>query len=103
VRRQIRDLESRLCGKDEALLSSLHRSSERDQELHRHHVLLRTAEEATTIKACELEELQAVKDQEIENMQEELEELEVEVHERGVTLANRDNKIDNLLAQIHKL
>jgi hypothetical protein len=44
-----------------------------------------------------------VKDQEIENMQEELEELEVEVHERGVTLANRDNKINNLLAQIHKL
>jgi hypothetical protein len=32
---QVRDLESRLHDKEEALLSSLHRLSERDQELHR--------------------------------------------------------------------
>jgi hypothetical protein len=30
VRQQVRDLESRLHNKEEALLSSLHRSSERD-------------------------------------------------------------------------
>jgi DNA-binding protein H-NS len=59
--------------------------------------------EATTVKTHELEELQATKDQEIKNMQEELEELEEEVQERGVTVANHDNMINNLLANIHEL
>jgi hypothetical protein len=36
-------------------------------------------------------------------MQEELEELEEEVQNRGVVLTNRDNIIDNLQAEIHKL
>jgi hypothetical protein len=36
-------------------------------------------------------------------MQEELEELEEEVQDRGVVLANRDNIIDNLHAEIHEL
>jgi hypothetical protein len=53
---------------DETLMSSLCRSSEHDQELLRHCVLLRTAEEATTVKDHELDELQAVKDQEIKSM-----------------------------------
>jgi hypothetical protein len=56
VRQQIRDLESRLRDKEEALLSSLHRSSERDQELLRHCVLLRTAEETAKVKVREFEE-----------------------------------------------
>jgi hypothetical protein len=56
VRQQIRDLESRLRDKEEALLSSLHRSSERDQELLRHRVLLRMAEETAKVKVRELEE-----------------------------------------------
>jgi hypothetical protein len=36
-------------------------------------------------------------------MQEELEELEEEVQDRGVVLANRANIIDNLQAKIHEL
>jgi CHASE3 domain sensor protein len=36
-------------------------------------------------------------------MQEELEELEEEVQDRGVLLTNRDNIIDNLQAEIHEL
>jgi hypothetical protein len=36
-------------------------------------------------------------------MQEELEELEEEVQNHGVALTNRDNIIDNLQAEIHKL
>jgi hypothetical protein len=36
-------------------------------------------------------------------MQEELEELEEEVHDHGLSLANRENIIDNLHAEIHKL
>jgi hypothetical protein len=68
VRQQIRDLKSNLCYMDETLMSSLCRSSEHDQELLRHCVLLRTAEEATTVKDHELDELQAVKDQEIKSM-----------------------------------
>jgi prefoldin subunit 5 len=36
-------------------------------------------------------------------MQEELEELEEEVQDHGVALANRDNIIDNLQAEIHEL
>jgi prefoldin subunit 5 len=36
-------------------------------------------------------------------MQEELEELEEEVQDRGVALANRDNIIDKLQAEIHEL
>jgi hypothetical protein len=103
VRQQVRDLESHIRDKDEALLISLRRSSERDQELLRHCVLLRTAEEAAKVKSREFEEFQTVKDLEIQNMQEELEELEEEVQDRGVTLANRDNMIDNLQAELHEL
>jgi hypothetical protein len=36
-------------------------------------------------------------------MQEELEELEEKVQDRGVALANRDNIIDNLHTEIHEL
>jgi hypothetical protein len=97
---QVIDLESRRCDKEDALLSNLRRSSERGQELLRHCVLLRTAEEATKVKACEFEEFQTVKDLEIQNMQEELEE---EVHDRGVALANGDNIINNIQAEIHEL
>jgi peptidoglycan hydrolase CwlO-like protein len=61
------------------------------------------ADEATTVKARKLEELRAVKDQEIENVQEQLEELEEEVQECGVMLTNWDNMINNLLAEIHEL
>jgi hypothetical protein len=43
-------------------LSSLRCSSERDQELLSHLVLLRTTEEDATVKARELEELHGVKD-----------------------------------------
>ncbi len=56
VRQQVRDLESCLRDKEEAFLSSLRRSSERDQELLRHHVLLRMTEESAKVKACEFEE-----------------------------------------------
>jgi hypothetical protein len=56
VRQQVRDLESRLHDKEEALLSSLRRSSEHDQELLRHRVLLRSAEEFSKVKAREFEE-----------------------------------------------
>jgi hypothetical protein len=55
------------------------------------------------VKAREFEEFQTVKDLEIQGMQEQLEELEEEVHDRGVALANGDNIIDNLQAQIHEL
>jgi transcriptional regulator with XRE-family HTH domain len=103
VRQQVRDLESHLREKEEALLSNLCRSFERDQELLRHHVLLQTTEESTKVKAREFEEYQTVKDLEIQGMQEELEELEEEVQDRGVALTNRDNIIDNLQAEIHKL
>jgi hypothetical protein len=56
VRQQVRDLESRLHDKVEALLSSLCCLSKRDQELLRHRVLLRMAEEPTKVKAREFEE-----------------------------------------------
>jgi hypothetical protein len=56
VRQQVRDLKSRLRDKEEALLSSLRRSSEHDQELLRHRVLLRSAEEFSKVKAREFEE-----------------------------------------------
>jgi hypothetical protein len=72
VHQQVRDLESRLHDKDQELLTSYHRSYEHNQELLRHHVLSQTAEEAATIMARELEEFQAVKPQEIENLQGEL-------------------------------
>jgi cell division protein FtsL len=49
IHQQVRDLESLLRDKEEALLSSLRRSSERDQELLRHHVLLRMAEESAKV------------------------------------------------------
>jgi chromosome segregation ATPase len=103
VRQHVRDLESHLHDKEEALLSSLRRSSEHDQELLRHRVLLQMAEESTKVKACEFEEFQTAKDLEIQGMQEELEELEEEVQDRGVALTNRDNIIDNLQAEIHEL
>jgi hypothetical protein len=94
-------LESRLRDKEDALLSSLHRSTERNQELLRHRVLLRTTEESAKVKVRESEE--TMKDLEIQGMQKELEELEEEVQDRGVALANRDNIIDNLQAEIHEL
>jgi hypothetical protein len=100
VLQQVRDLENRLRDKEEALLSSLRRSSKRDQELLRHRVLLHMAEESAKVKAREFEELQTVKDLEIQGMQEKLEE---EVQDHGVALANRDNIIDNLQAEIHEL
>jgi hypothetical protein len=81
-------LESHLHVKEEALLSSLRRSSKRDQELLQHRVFLRTAEEATKVKAREFEEFQTMKDLEIQSMQEELVELEEEVQDRGVVPAN---------------
>jgi hypothetical protein len=56
VCQQVRDLESHLHDKEEALLSSLRRSSERDQELLWHCVLLRMVEEAAKVKAREFEE-----------------------------------------------
>jgi hypothetical protein len=68
VRQQVRDLESHLRDKEEALLSSLYRSSELDQELLRHRVLLRTAEESAKVKAHEFEEYQTAKDMEIQGM-----------------------------------
>jgi hypothetical protein len=99
---RVKDLESHLRDKDEALLNSYRLSSKCDNELLRHRVLLWTAEEAVMVNASELEEFQAVKDQEIENLQKQLEECgEVQVCE--FKLMNRDNEIDNLLAQIHEL
>jgi hypothetical protein len=68
VRQQVRDLESRLRDKEDALLSSLRRSSERDQELLRHCVILQTAEESAKVKAREFEEFQTTKDLEIQGM-----------------------------------
>jgi Mg2+ and Co2+ transporter CorA len=83
-------------------LSSLRRSPKRGYELLQHHVLLWMAE-ATKVKAHEFEEFQTVKDLEIQSMQEELEELEEDVQDHGVALANRDNIINNLQAEIHEL
>jgi hypothetical protein len=80
-------------------LSSLHHASERDQELLRHRVL-QMSEEATKVKAYEFEKFQTAKDMEIHSMQEELEE---EVQDHRVPLANRDNIIDNLQSEIHEL
>jgi hypothetical protein len=65
VRQQVRDLESRLCDKEEALLSSLRHSSERDQELLWHRVLLWMAEDVAKVNTREFEEFQTVKDLEI--------------------------------------
>jgi hypothetical protein len=65
VRQQVRDLESHRHDKDEALLSSLCRSSECNKELLQHCVLLRTVEEATKVNAYEFEDLQTMKDLEI--------------------------------------
>jgi chromosome segregation ATPase len=77
------------------------RSIEHDQELLRHRGLLREAEEATIAMARELEDFQAAKAQEIENLKEELHEHEEELQEHEIELANQDNEIDNLQAQIH--
>jgi uncharacterized membrane-anchored protein YhcB (DUF1043 family) len=71
--------------------------------LLRHCVLLRLVELAAKVKTHEFEEFQTVKDMKIQNMQEELEEHEEEVHDHGVALTNRDNIIDNLQAEIHEL
>jgi small-conductance mechanosensitive channel len=68
VRQQVRDLESHLRDKEVALLSSLCCSSEHNQELFRHRVLFRTAEESAKVKACEFEEYLTVKDLEIQGM-----------------------------------
>jgi hypothetical protein len=84
-------------------LSSLRRSSKRDQELLRHRVLLRMAKESANVKAHEFEEYQTAKDLEIQGIQEELEELEEEVQDSGVAFTNRDNIIVNLQAEIHEL
>jgi hypothetical protein len=65
VRQQVSDLESHLCDKEEALLSSLCRSSKRDQELLWHRVLSQTTEESAKVKAYEFEEYQTAKDLEI--------------------------------------
>jgi hypothetical protein len=61
------------------------------------------AEESAKVKTREFEEFQTVNDLEIQGMQEEMEELEEEVQDRGVALANRDNIISNLQAKIHEL
>jgi hypothetical protein len=103
MRQQVRDLESHLHDKEEALLSSLYRAFERYQELLWHRVLLRMAEESTKLKAREFEEFLTAKDLEIQGMQKELEELEEEVQDRVVALTNRDNIINNLQADIHEL
>jgi hypothetical protein len=61
------------------------------------------AEESAKVKAREFKEFQTAKDLEIQGMQEELEELKEEVQDRGVAVANRENIIDNLQAEIHEL
>jgi hypothetical protein len=68
VHQQVRNLERHLHDKKEALLSSLHRSFERDQELLWHRVLLRTVEDSAKIKAHEFEEFQTAKDLEIQGI-----------------------------------
>jgi hypothetical protein len=64
---QLRALESHLHNKDQEQLTIYCRSTESDQELHQHCRLLREAKEATIAKACELEDFQAAKAQEITN------------------------------------
>jgi chromosome segregation ATPase len=64
---------------------------------------LHEGEEASLAKAQELENLQATKSQEIEDLQEELHEHDEELQEHEIDLGNKDNKIANLLAQIHQL
>jgi hypothetical protein len=81
-------LESPLCDKEEALLSSLRHLSKREHELLRHCVLLWTTEESAKVKAREFEELKTAKDLEIQGMQEEMEELEEDVQDHGVALTN---------------
>jgi hypothetical protein len=61
------------------------------------------AEESAKVKTREFEEFQTANDLEIQGMQEEMEELEEEVQDHGVALANRDNIISNLQAKIHEL
>jgi hypothetical protein len=56
---------------DWELLTNYCRSTEHNKELLRHRILLRTLEEATAVRARELEEFHSVKDQEITNLQEE--------------------------------
>jgi hypothetical protein len=61
---------------------------------------LRTAKESAKVKAREFEEYQTANDLEIQHMLEELEDLEEEVQDHGVALANKDNIIDNLQPKI---
>jgi uncharacterized protein (DUF3084 family) len=61
------------------------------------------AENSAKVKTREFEEYQTMKDLEIQGMQEELEELEEEVQDRGVAITNKDNIIDNLQTEIHEL
>jgi hypothetical protein len=56
MHQQVRDLESHLHDKEEALLSSLCRSSEHDQEFLQYCVLLWMTEESAKVKAREFEE-----------------------------------------------
>jgi hypothetical protein len=64
---------------------------------------LHKAEVAPLAKVWEHENLQAAKDQEIVDLQEELHECEEELQEHEIELTNKDNEIANLLAQIHQL
>jgi hypothetical protein len=61
LRQQLRALESRIDDKDQELLTIYHRSTDCDQQLLRHRILLREVEEATTAKAHELTEFQPAK------------------------------------------
>jgi hypothetical protein len=58
-------LESRLRDKEQELSNYYRRSTEHDQELLRHRVLLRMAEEAAKVRARDFEEFQTLKDLEI--------------------------------------
>jgi hypothetical protein len=75
----LRVLENHVRDKDQELLTIYRRSTECDQELLQHRSLLCEAEEVTTAKACELTYFQAVKAQEIEDLQDELQEHEEEL------------------------
>jgi hypothetical protein len=66
------DLESRICDKDQELLTVYHHSIERDHEVLWHRSLLREAKEATIANARQLEDFQAAKAQEIEDLYDEL-------------------------------
>jgi hypothetical protein len=92
---QLMDLESHICDKDQELLTIYRHSTQRDHELLWHHNLLCEAKEATVAKARQLEDFQAAKAQEIEDLQDELLERE-ELQEQKIELTNQDNEIANL-------